>query len=210
MGRIWISMARFVKIFFLGCHSLYGYFMLRSAPTLLLRGGQSRIQTGKLRSCLTRTSKNMNLMDTLEIKLETENHDCAILWFNVRSIKTWLIVGPISVENQIHLEHVSLSPSATCWIVGVFAVDQKFSCLQLVGWEKLARVDFDNVKSLALGVIVGDRIGVISGLAQWGVRSFVQLVQHRASAIVCITSIMLPFGIANAERQCPWQHSLCA
>ena len=113
------------------------------------------------------------------------------------------------MENQIHLEHVSL-PSATCWIVGVFAVDQKFSCLQLVGWEKLARVDFDNIKSLALGVIVGDRIGVISGLAQRGVRSFVPLAQHRASAIVCITSILLPFGIANAERQCPCKHSLCA
>ena len=101
-------------------------------------------------------------------------------------------------------------PSATCWIVGVFAVDRKFSCLQPVGWEKLAGVDFDNIKSLAVGVIVGDRIGVISGLAQWGVRSFVQLAQHRASAIVCIASIILPFGIANAERQCPWQHSLCA
>ena len=66
-------MARFVKIFFLGCHSLYGYFMLRSAPTLLLRGGQSKIQTGGKAKITLNTSKNMNLMDTLEIKLETEN-----------------------------------------------------------------------------------------------------------------------------------------
>ena len=37
-------------------------------------------------------------------------------------------------------------PSATCWIVRVFAVERKFSCLQLLRWEKLARADFDNQK----------------------------------------------------------------
>ena len=93
----------FVRIF---------YAKIRMALTLpgLLRGGA--IKHSNWGESQDHHYIQLSEVDTHEIKLERErfHQECAILWFNEISTKTWLIVGPISVENQIHLEHVSPPP----------------------------------------------------------------------------------------------------
>ena len=71
-----------------------------------------------------------------------------------------------------------------------------------LGWEKLAPLDFDNIKSLALGVIAGDRIGVISGSTQWGggcclcvSLSNSHNIEHGQLYVVVV--LILPFSIGS-------------
>ena len=123
--------ARFVKIFFLARFSLVGYFMQKTAsaltPQLLLKKEKSKTSSYLLQSslvrklwiidsmrgvylvyyiittCINRTPDVHRLQGDRRHQFDKEN-------FNLREYqKTWLIVDPISVENQIQLEHVSPS-----------------------------------------------------------------------------------------------------
>ena len=84
------------------------------------------------------------------------------------------------------------------------------------GWEKLAPLDFDNIKSLA-NVIAGDRIGVISGSTQWGggcclcvSLSNSHNIEHRQLCVVVV--LILPFSIGSIRfvlysNKCSPMHS---
>ena len=123
--------ARFVKIFFLARFSLVGYFMQKTAsaltPQLLLKKEKSKTSSYLLQTSLARKlwiidsmrgvylvhySMTIWINNTPDVhRLQGDRrHQFDKENFNLREYqKTWLIVDPISVENQIQLEHVSPS-----------------------------------------------------------------------------------------------------
>ena len=192
MGHIWISMARFVKIFFLDSLSLCGYFMLRSTMALTptyqdsWEGGQSkssdhsedlgRIWKGFLNK--RAFNKQTTSRDWWCVNGKF-HHDCAIMWLDEFWIKN--LIDCSSNFCGKWNPFGACVPSATCWILRVFVVGRKFSCLRgHSGWENLAPVDSKVWCSKKSNVWKGNgekgRIGVISGWSQLGGRCCVALV----------------------------------
>ena len=123
--------ARFVKTFFLPRFSTVGYFMQKTAsaltPQLLLKKEKSKTSSYLLQTSLARKlwiidsmrgvylvhySMTIWINNTPDVhRLQGDRrHQFDKENFNLREYqKTWLIVDPISVENQIQLEHVSPS-----------------------------------------------------------------------------------------------------
>ena len=171
MGHIWISMARFVKIFFLDSLSLCGYFMLRSTMALTptyqdsWERGQSKSSDhsedlGRIwKGFLNKRAFNKQTTSGDWCVNGNFYHDCAIMWLDEFWIKN--LIDCSSNFCGKWNPFGACVPSATCWILRVFVVGRKFSCLR--GWENLAPVDSKVWR-------------VISGWSQLGGRCCIALV----------------------------------